>query len=474
MTQSLTHQDCRGLAITASSSEAAELFDDAVSAYCGMRADTADRAARTTQADPSCILGHCLEGYLFMHANRRECAQRAFAKLEQAKAAADSHCANSRERLHIGALEAWHSGDLLRALEAWQQALHDSPLDLLALKLAQFITSYLGNTADIRDSVARVLPAWNESTDGYGFVQGCYAYGLEESGDYAAAEKFGREAVERNPADLWAAHAVTHVSEMDGRPHRGIEWVTEHEQHWQGCSNFVNHVRWHRCLFYLALQQFERVLELYEGEVRPGCGCDYLDIANSSALLWRLEQAGIDVAGRWEELALRAESYVDEHFFVFVDLHYIAALAAGKNNQAVARCLASCASFSAGDGTEARIMADLGLPIAQALLAHRRRNFAEAAALLYPLRNEFRRLGGSHAQRDLFEQLLIDSAFRSGLHEMARALLQERTERRPHDIWSWRSLASDSNNQPAEAAQAELSRVLRRDAAVSATAALRS
>ena len=89
------------------------------------------------------------------------------------------------------------SGDLERALEGWEAILREFPLDILALRLAQFMTSYLGKSAAIRDSVSRVFPSWSESIPGYGFVLGCYAYGLEEAGDYALAETFGRQAVEQ-------------------------------------------------------------------------------------------------------------------------------------------------------------------------------------------------------------------------------------------------------------------------------------
>jgi hypothetical protein len=49
-------------------------------------------------------------------------------------------------------------------------------------------------------------------------------------------------------------------------------------------------------------------------------------------------------------------------------------------------------------------------------------------------------IGGSHAQRDTFERLLIDSAVRSGDTEKARQLLMERIATRRDDLWAWKTL----------------------------------
>jgi predicted Zn-dependent protease len=57
------------------------------------------------------------------------------------------------------------------------------------------------------------------------------------------------------------------------------------------------------------------------------------------------------------------------------------------------------------------------------------------------VRGKIWRIGGSHAQRDLFEEMLIDSALRAGDAKTAEALLMERLEKRPRNLWGWRHLA---------------------------------
>jgi hypothetical protein len=52
-------------------------------------------------------------------------------------------------------------------------------------------------------------------------------------------------------------------------------------------------------------------------------------------------------------------------------------------------------------------------------------------ARLAPVRKDLWRIGGSHAQRDLFTLILIDSATRSGDASLAAALRAERARQRP-------------------------------------------
>ena len=60
---------------------------------------------------------------------------------------------------------------------------------------------------------------------------------------------------------------------------------------------------------------------------------------------------------------------------------------------------------------------------------------------LLPVRYSLPIIGGSHAQRDLFHQILIAAALRAPRPAVARALLGERTRLKPENAWSWQRYA---------------------------------
>jgi tetratricopeptide (TPR) repeat protein len=288
---------------------------------------------------------------------------------------------------------------------------------------------------------------------------------LEESGDYGSGERWGRAAVDRNPADIWAAHAVAHTMEMQGRQRDGIDWITGLADRWGECNNFAFHVWWHRALFWFELGAFDTVLDLYDREVRADSTEDYLDISNAAALLWRLEQEGVDVGDRWAELAERSAERARDQMLVFADAHYMMAFAAVGDDENEAALLGAERRYaSEGMETEADVAGKVGLPLLEAISAHRHGDHGRCVDLLLSVRPALREIGGSHAQRDVFERTLIEAAVGDERLTLARALLSARVRARPNSGLTWRRyanvLSALGDSGPAGQAEAEAARLL--------------
>lgn len=429
--------DPRGLAVTAASAEAVMRLEATITAYCAFRKDTGDRLKEALASDPQLVMGHILRGYFMLLLVKRELVARARQAAEAADAAIKALGATPREVLHRRALDAWIARDQSHAIEIFEAILADYPRDILALKLAQYLLFYVGDGRRMRDTVARAIASWDEALPCYSFALGCHAFGLEECADYEAAERTGRRAVELIPEDIWGAHAVAHVFEMQERTAEGLSWIGALAPQWEAANNFAFHVWWHRCLFLLQLRRYDEVLARYDSEVRAESTDEHLDITNAVALLWRLEQAGIDVGKRWEELAQRSAARIEDHMTVFGDAHFAMALAAAGRPGDFARWQDSSRAYAAGSReTQAGVMAEVGLALGEAAHAHRHGDFARALELLLPVRDAIQHIGGSHAQRDLFAQLAIDSAVKSRRLVVARELLGERLSARPGNGWA--------------------------------------
>jgi tetratricopeptide (TPR) repeat protein len=435
-----TFLDQRGIAHTAASQEAVDRLDATVTEYLHFSTETGARLKETLQADAEFPMAHVLRGYfmqLFCVASLTEKARQSLAKAREASAGI-----SEREQHHVEALEAWVAGDLDAALEHWESILLDHPLDMVAVKLAQFIHFYLGDSRRLRDCIARILYAWGPDVPGHANVLGMYAFGLEESGDYALAEDNGRRAVELDPADAWAVHAVAHVMEMQDRRRDGVAWLRELEPHWNVANNFRFHLWWHLALFHLELEQYDEVLALYDSTFRAEPTEEYLDICNATSMLWRLEERGVDVGDRWGELADISATRIGGHGLIFPDMHFMLALeAAGDSDNADAMLRSLEHAGGAAGVTQARVIEDVGLELARAIAAWYRGDYDGVVEHLLPIRYALADIGGSHAQRDLFHQILIAAALRAPRPALARALLGERTRLKPDNAWTWRHYA---------------------------------
>jgi len=446
--------DSRGLDYTAANDDAVSHYDGMIRAYLAFRTDTGNLLKDTLAADPEMPMAQIVRGYFFHLFCVPALERKAVQAREAAEAAVASHGANRRERLHLAALTAWNAGDLRTATACWEDVLLSWPHDVLALRLSHYTHFYLHGSAAMRESVNRIMHAWQEDTPDYGFVMGIAAFAHEEAGDYAIAEDLGRRAVDRNPADIWGTHAVAHVLEMQGRHHDGIAWLDTYSRHWADTNNFRFHTWWHKALFHLELGQYDAVLDLYDTRFRKEHTEEYLDVTNACAMLWRLEYLGVDVGARWHELADIAEAHMQDNLLAFADAHYMMALSADGRSEAADVMMAALQETATHTGvSQAEIMAQVGLPVCRATLAIRQGNHGTAADLLLPLRDRVWMLGGSHAQRDVWQQMLVHALLRARRFEEAQALLAQRTALKPNSptSWRWYAEALDGLGEPEQA-----------------------
>lgn len=388
---------------------------------------TPGHLADTLAHGPDFAMGHAARGLFCLLLARREMVAPAGAALAAARAATARAGATARETAYVEALADWLDGRPSAAADRLDRTLADHPADALTLKLVHQIRFMLGDAGGMRRSIEDVIEAYDDGHPAAGYVHGCHAFALEETGAFAAAEFAGRRALELAPDDAWGLHAVAHVHDMTGRAAAGVAWLDGRHAAFGHCNNFRYHVWWHKALFHLDLGEIDAVLALYDDAVRPDHTDDFRDIANGASLLSRLEIEGVDVGSRWEELATISEGRTDDGCLVFADLHYLLALCGGDRTESAARLVARMqADATRAEDEMGRVTADPGVAAATALAAFRAGDYRAAHRAFQSCRPRMQTIGGSHAQRDVFERLAIEAAIRAGLLHEARGLVSDR------------------------------------------------
>jgi tetratricopeptide (TPR) repeat protein len=423
--------DRHGNRVSGATSAAIALFDQALGEFNVYRGDPVATTGRALAAAPGFVMAHVLKAYLLGLATEPQ----ATAEASQIVATARALPMDERERSHLAILTELLRGNWTAAAVAADLHNVAHPHDLLALQAGHLMDFYRAGARDLRDRLARALPRWSRSTPGYSLLLGMYAFGLEETGDYARAEAVGREALDGDPYDCWAHHAVAHVMEMQGRAQDGIGWATAREPYWAGEDNvFKVHNWWHRALCHLDLGQGDEVLRLYDGPIRGGRSVVALDLIDAAALLWRLALSGHEVGDRWTELARAWDPHADGRLYPFNDWHAVmAALGAGREAE-VDRVIAALEHGATGDTETARWARTIGLPLTRGFRAFWRGDYRACAESLYPARVIVNQFGGSHAQRDVIDWTLTEAALRGGLTDLAEALAHERLALKPHSV----------------------------------------
>jgi hypothetical protein len=414
-----------GLTVTGASQAAIAHYDEALHLLQCYRGDPVAEIDHAIAASPGFVMAHALKAWLHLLGTEPEAMPVAKACLADAKAAA-GRTATDRELGHIAAIAAMTEGHFLRASRILEDVAIRHPRDGLALLAGHQIDFLTGQSRLLRDRIARALPHWDAALPGFHSVLGMHAFGMEEMGAYAEAEAAGRRGVELEPRDGWSQHAVAHVLEMQGRHADGVAWMEGNTQGWTGDSFFQVHNWWHLCLYRLDVSDFDTVLQVYDDHIGWDHAVSVMDRVDASALLWRLNLRGQDVADRFASIAKGWEAIADAGNYAFNDAHAVMAFVGAGQADKCTAVLAAQDAAMATDTDNAAATRAIGRPLCEALIAFGQGDYRTVVDLLRPIRYGAWQFGGSHAQRDVIDLTLIEAAMRMGDPALSQALAGER------------------------------------------------
>ncbi|KAI1290173.1 Tetratricopeptide repeat protein 38 [Halotydeus destructor] len=411
-----------GIPLGTQSNEAARLYDAAVSQYVGWYDDANMGGLEATikkmvEVDPTFVGGRALE--LGLQVMSTQSTTRLDKQLESnlnhLKQLSERVNVPFREKKHVEAVLSFAKGDLYGAALSWEDVLLEHPTDIAALNMASTTYFFLGRQFELRDSVARVLPYWTSTAIPLkSYLHGMYAFGLCETNFYAKAEREALKGLEREPRDGWAAHALAHVYEMEGRADEGIAFMGKTENDWKICNHLASHNYWHWALYHIEKSELDVAGDIFENEVlkRALESKTMFNLVDLTSLQFRMQLENPAVTHRYigkhrDTVSTLIEPYLNDHILAFNDAHMMMALVGAKKYSQAEELIENAIKEPTISGKP------VVEPLLRGILEYGRGNYSEAVDLLNPIRYEITQIGGSDAQRDIFKQLLICAALKS-------------------------------------------------------------
>ena len=459
---------CENLPMNTSSNEACKLFDICLSQVLSFRENIQigglyHSLAQMVNSDEDFIIGKCLKMGLEMLGTNALLRSSTFkSQIDDLNLKAEKlkPTLTRRELMHVKAIEYLHRGALPDAVDLWEQILIEHPTDILALKFNHSCYFYLGWSTEMHQSIARVLPFYKLSTPYYNYLYGMMAFGLAESNRFQQAKENALKGIDLNRFDAWAIHAYNHYNEYTGDWSTGKDFLLKTELDWSPSNLLSGHNYWHLALFYLELNQHEQVVDILDEKLLKLDST--LDLVNSSSLLLRLKLDGYkdleSLMPKWEKLKSGYVDRIQDHGYLYSDFHVAAILASTDSNDETQKYFQSLSDFINSDDFYPecddslnqfcsllkpktsvknylkKLNSEIAESLCSAIFFYEKGEFDKVVSLLYPIRYDIKKVGGSNAQRDIFEQILIHSALRSQSllnRKLGISLLNERLIQNP-------------------------------------------
>ena len=149
---------------------------------------------------------------------------------------------------------------------------------------------------------------------------------------------------------------------------------------------------------------------------------------DSASLLWRLQiYSGAPSPKPWEEVVTIAAPAAAGPGAAFRDAHAALAFAGSGDHEAMTKMTGRLRDSAEKGDSFAR---EIVLPLVQGIEAFAQENYPESVQLMEPVFPQLVRIGGSHAQREVFEDTMLEAYIRAEQFEKAEDMLRGRLKQR--------------------------------------------
>ncbi|MBI2764451.1 MAG: tetratricopeptide repeat protein [Chloroflexi bacterium] len=422
-------KDRYGLELSTASADAVRHYSAAIDANLAGNGGIQEELDAAVAADEGFALAHVARARNLQFLGRM--AESAAAK-ERALALAAG--ATRREQQHVAVLATAIDSDAATTLALVREHIAEYPLDAFVLTQANGPFGLIGFGGDAGRHAQQlallesVAPAYG---DDWWFLA-AYSFALNELGRFEEARRPAERSLEVYPRSGHGAHTMAHCYFETGDHAGGGDFLKRWLEGYERRAVLHSHLSWHVALFELNCGRPEGALAVYESTLRPAvcAGTAIIAISDAASFLWRQDLYGVErPAGSREELRDFAASQFPRPGLTFADVHCALAYAAAGDWDALDRLVAGLKDRAANGKSPS---GDVAPVLAEAVGAFGRGDYERAVQLLEAYRPQIIRIGGSNAQREVFEDTLVEAYLRVGRYDQGEALLRERLARRPN------------------------------------------
>jgi tetratricopeptide (TPR) repeat protein len=420
-------KDRYGMTLSTSSPAAAERWLEGVDLLLSQNFGPSARFQEAVELDEGFALAYSGLAYMQMLAGQTE-----EAKESANRAIALEKGITRRERQQIQAISLFANGKGRDSIALIRQHLAQYPRDAVMMRLAQrlFMLGCSGaGVPNFPEELLALLRTLERACGNDWAFLGQYAFAHHETGRLDEAMPLAQRSLDQYPTNAVASHSVTHVFFEKGQPSEGGDFLGNWLKGFDSRAPYHVHLSWHQALFELALGHYQQVYDLYESDIRPSVvSKSAASLADSASLLWRLQMYGGESPPTpWEEVRDQAAPAAQRPGPAFRDAHAALAFAASGDrtllDQQISRLKA--------DAEKGDLLArEVTLPLVQGIDSFSQGDYQTASCLLEPLYPQLTRIGGSHAQREVFEDTLLEAYLRAQQFDKAEDMLRSRLKQR--------------------------------------------
>ena len=425
--------DRYGLTVTTASPAALEHFQEGMDRLLAYGPGAEESFTTALQADPGLAVAHVGRALLAAVQGDAASARAAAGRARETVAGA-----TRRERQHVEAVSALVAGETARGLELVDEHAKEFPRDAVLVNQASSSIALAGRSDREEHRVAfleRLAPAYG---DDWWFLS-ALAFTYHEVDRFEESRHLSELSLRQYPRNASAAHNLAHISfetlDIDAGAAFLDEWMTGYDRR----ASFHCHLAWHQAMFALHEGRYARALEVFERDIFRSVN-PRSAMTDGTALLWRVKlDAAHDQPLPWRSLADLA-GRVSRPGYLFGEVHAALAYAACGDEAALTKLMDGLRALDAkGNPIAGRVV----LPLVQGTAAFTAGDYAGALAHFEPVEGEMHRIGGSHAQWELFEETMVLCYLELERYDDALRLVRRRLARRasPRDL-KWLARAS--------------------------------